>query len=461
MPQFLNRDVYETTIQRELNRIHREANREMQAYFPRDLFGNLEYDRDEFLNAQPNWSEFLDNIRKLYKRELTPIVGFVYAESAENLELERAFSVADDVVRDSAEAWAQRWVDTLATDMTETNQRQIDKYIREYMDDPQQGLGRLKERLATIVSPSRADMVASTEITRANYEGEAFIVNQLRNEGVTLAAVWFTSNDERVCPVCGPRHNMMRGSAWQLPPPAHPRCRCWVNWIDPDEYDEYVSEQQPFGDEDVQIIETPTEATWQKLVYDEFDGSFQLETVRSSNAFYETKTLKELVDYALNNGSEYEVNELFNNGLLSLDANFNVVFEKQKLQQWAKDWVQCNRYSYEPKDYLLSNYLKAGLTMDEAELFANMEQANSIRAIRHLVDITNTKLTKAQEQRMQRVQNGGYLDMLFEVTGDNGTLMNKIKSDKKARDGVRRGLNRNSAEYRKAREDWDRQFNRG
>ena len=99
--------------------------------------------------------------------------------------------------------------------------------------------------------------------------------------------------------------------------------------------------------------------------------------------------------------------------------------------------------------------------MDEAELFANTEQANTIRAIRHLVDITNTKLTKAQEQRMQRVQNGGYLDMLFEVTGENGTLMNQIKADKKARDGVRRGLNPNSAEYRKARDDWDRQFNRG
>jgi hypothetical protein len=240
MPQFLNRDEYEATIQKELNRIHRQASTELASFFPRDLFDDLVYDQDVFLSAQPNWSEFLANIRNLYRRELTPIVGFVFAESAENMELERAFAVADDVVNDSAEDWARRWVETLATDMTAVNQRQIDRYIREYMDDPAVGIGWLRERLGRIVSPSRAEMVASTEITRANYEGEAFIANQLRNEGVNLIAVWYTANDERVCPICGRNHNRARGDGWQLPPPAHPRCRCWVNWVEPDRLEEYV-----------------------------------------------------------------------------------------------------------------------------------------------------------------------------------------------------------------------------
>ena len=243
MPQFLDRDKYEADIQRELNRIHRQASRDLAQFFPRDLFGELVYDENTFLSAQPNWNDFLDEIRKVYIRELKPIIGFTLAESAERMELDLAFSVADSVVQDYADNWAQRWVNELATDLTQTTRQQVDRYIREYMADPSGGITSLTDRLAKIVSPSRADMIASTEITRSAYEGEAFIVRQLQNEGVKLEAVWFTALDERVCPVCAPRHNVMKGKGWELPPPAHPRCRCWVNWINPDEYDEYVRAQ--------------------------------------------------------------------------------------------------------------------------------------------------------------------------------------------------------------------------
>ena len=39
MPQFLNRDEYEATIQRELNRIHKEARATLLDLFPLDMFG--------------------------------------------------------------------------------------------------------------------------------------------------------------------------------------------------------------------------------------------------------------------------------------------------------------------------------------------------------------------------------------------------------------------------------------
>jgi len=244
MPQFLNRDEYEATIQRELNRIHKEARATLLDLFPANLYGEAVFDEATFDSVKPDWSALYDAIKAQYRRELTPIIGFVFAESAENLELERAFAIADDIVTDSSENWARRWVQTLATDMTQTNQRQIDRYIAEYRADPEVGIGWLRERLGRIVSPSRAEMVASTEITRANYEGEAFIANQLRNEGIDLVAVWFTAVDERVCPICGANHNKPRGEGWQLPPPAHPRCRCWVNWVEPQFLPEYLRDNE-------------------------------------------------------------------------------------------------------------------------------------------------------------------------------------------------------------------------
>ena len=229
---------------RELNRIHKEARATLLDLFPANLYGDAVFDEDTFNSVKPDWSALYDAIQAQYRRELTPIIGFVFAESAENLELTRAFAVADDIVTDSSENWARRWIQTLATDMTQTDQRQIDRYIAEYRADPEVGLEWLRERLGRIVSPSRAEMVASTEITRANYEGEAFIANQLRNEGIDLVAVWFTAVDERVCPICGANHNKPRGEGWQLPPPAHPRCRCWVNWVEPQFLPEYLRDNE-------------------------------------------------------------------------------------------------------------------------------------------------------------------------------------------------------------------------
>jgi hypothetical protein len=72
-------------------------------------------------------------------------------------------------------------------------------------------------------------MIAVTEVTRASVEGERAQVRELAAQGVVLVATWQTANDELVCPVCGPRNGRREGDGWDSPPPAHPRCRCWLN----------------------------------------------------------------------------------------------------------------------------------------------------------------------------------------------------------------------------------------
>ena len=68
-------------------------------------------------------------------------------------------------------------------------------------------------------------------MTRAATEGERGIVDELGKMGITMAEFWATENDDLVCTICGPRNEKKEGDGWTRAdgPPAHPKCRCWVN----------------------------------------------------------------------------------------------------------------------------------------------------------------------------------------------------------------------------------------
>lgn len=54
----------------------------------------------------------------------------------------------------------------------------------------------------------------------------------------TLVAFWQTENDAKVCPICSPNHNKREKPGdptnwtelFPSGPPAHPRCRCYLEW---------------------------------------------------------------------------------------------------------------------------------------------------------------------------------------------------------------------------------------
>lgn len=88
----------------------------------------------------------------------------------------------------------------------------------------------LVKRLETTFGRQRAELIASTETTRAYAEGNTLAY---RESGVVDDREWRTAADERVCPICGPLHKKRAtlGSPFEGRhdnPPAHPRCRCWV-----------------------------------------------------------------------------------------------------------------------------------------------------------------------------------------------------------------------------------------
>ena len=87
--------------------------------------------------------------------------------------------------------------------------------------------------------PQRAQLIASTEVTRAYYEGN---IKAWKSEGVIEWHEWRTAHDDRVCPICIPLGGLdgteparakigegfVKGKIGPLTPPAHPRCRCWT-----------------------------------------------------------------------------------------------------------------------------------------------------------------------------------------------------------------------------------------
>lgn len=130
----------------------------------------------------------------------------------------------------------------LTRDMLASSERQIAREIAAWTvaGEP---LPALTTRLeSTVLSRTRAEMIAVTEVTRAYAQGSRLAWEQ---GGIIKRMRWQTANDELVCPICQPLNQAIapvdgsgtfeardgNGMVTQSArmPPAHPRCRCWLS----------------------------------------------------------------------------------------------------------------------------------------------------------------------------------------------------------------------------------------
>jgi hypothetical protein len=210
------------------------------------LRGQSEEVRDQLIAgglnpASVNW----DDLRRALSGTLRPEYEGAYVGSIEQFE-QIYFNVFDppDLVRQAAE-WAEDMANGMARDIAGTTERNIAdglrRFFREVSDsgaviDIYQGVSDVQRGLLTVedltrilapsFGPKRAEMIASTEITRAVNASTERLKDEFAAQGVAMVEVWYTAEDSRVCPICGPNHGKRRGDGWEFPPPAHPRCRC-------------------------------------------------------------------------------------------------------------------------------------------------------------------------------------------------------------------------------------------
>lgn len=133
------------------------------------------------------------------------------------------------VINTAAWAWAREYTYGLVNGLTETTQKVVADAVAKFVATPGMTMGDLRSLLEPGFGPVRAQMIGVTETTRAFARGTLEYRDQLRAMGMDMEAVWHTSGDEKVCPICGPLSGQPE-DVWQdeFPdgPPAHVNCRC-------------------------------------------------------------------------------------------------------------------------------------------------------------------------------------------------------------------------------------------
>ena len=163
------------------------------------------------------------------QKEIEPVLRDIYLAQAQTQIAATTIGVDWALVNQAAVNWARTYSFDLVSNITAGNRDLLQQSVSQYFAQPMT-IGELGGNLAGAFGPVRSEMIAITEVTRAAVEGEQQAVNRITgdNPGIVSIDTWQTNRDDRVCPICGPRHNKKRGDGWEDNPPAHPRCRCWL-----------------------------------------------------------------------------------------------------------------------------------------------------------------------------------------------------------------------------------------
>lgn len=142
------------------------------------------------------------------------------------------------LVNSEAAEWARRYAYTLVRAIDDVTRAALRQAVAAFIETP--GMTLADVAAALPLAGPRAELVAVTEVTRAYAEGQKLAGERMAAQfpDVAVRKRWFTNRDDRVCPICAPLHNQevdrqakfsSAGIALELPP-AHPRCRCWIDY---------------------------------------------------------------------------------------------------------------------------------------------------------------------------------------------------------------------------------------
>lgn len=144
-----------------------------------------------------------------------------------------------DLLNRFARDWAQTYSYNLITRINASTGQQVGHAVSGWMESGLH-LDALIGQLEPTFGSVRAEMIASTETTRAFAEGTLL---GYRQSGLVIGTEWKTARDSRVCEICGPLHGAIgdvngnfrhpggvgkssRFEGRPFRPPSHVRCRC-------------------------------------------------------------------------------------------------------------------------------------------------------------------------------------------------------------------------------------------
>jgi len=215
MPDLTGRDDFEARIAKLLGKAGAETRRELLA-----LLGDPP-------QAEALTPEVWAAIEKRYTGALLPELQGVYMAALEETAAQVGVGFAWDIANERAISWARQYSYELVRGINGTSQQWLTSAITDFYN-ANLSYDELIKRVATVFGPARAESIAVTEVTRAASAGAMEFQRELNEMGMTTVEVWQTARDDVTCPICAPLQSKKRGDGWDSPPPAHPRCRCFV-----------------------------------------------------------------------------------------------------------------------------------------------------------------------------------------------------------------------------------------
>lgn len=173
-------------------------------------------------------SAIWQDIDTRYQGAVRPELEKIFLDALDEFTERIGYSLDWNIANTSASEWARNYSYELVKGMNDTSRKMVQQSVADFFD---RGLSidDLRDKLGNVFGPVRAESIAITEVTRAVSQGEKRLADELGRQGVQMVTIWQTANDEKVCPICTPRHDKKQGDGWSELPPAHPRCRCYVS----------------------------------------------------------------------------------------------------------------------------------------------------------------------------------------------------------------------------------------
>ena len=221
MADFERRSDFEELLGRRLGRAQREQFREIMS-----VLGD-----EPDLNKIP--ADFWDNLSSSYDAAIRPTLEAVVLEHIQQRIKETDIGVDFAKANERAAEWARTYTFDLVKGIADNTRTALQQQIEGFYRD-QRTVGELGDSISKLFGPVRAEMIAVTETTRAASQGESIFEGELAALGLKTSQTWQTNADDIVCPICEPLNGKARGDGWGPgqfveEPPAHIRCRCWVN----------------------------------------------------------------------------------------------------------------------------------------------------------------------------------------------------------------------------------------
>lgn len=237
MAELIDRMKYEEAAVKRFGYLSQQHRREF-----RDLLGSP----PDIANVP---QEFWEKVQKEHEAEALAMLALLLAASAaqHGLDEETATRQARDWAAERAKQQAGGWVENSQEILRRRQQEWGSRPIG--TDGASLGGGSLvpdddevDDVLDLLFGEDRIERLVATETTVAQHAGSELAV--AFTVGLSRDDKWITERDSKVCKVCNSLSNTTRDT-WSalMPdgPPAHPNCRCWIDYAEYSRREEEVT----------------------------------------------------------------------------------------------------------------------------------------------------------------------------------------------------------------------------